>query len=152
MKKTELGKFVSGGKLSLNLDRLIETRLLETASSGGGKSFTLRLIMEGAYKKKQILIIDTEGEFSTLRPLHDFLILGKDGDVGLNPRHGGAYAIKFLELGLDVVIDLSELDLKASHRYVCRGRQALQAPPGRPFKARGSVTKAPLCFRPCCKT
>lgn len=110
--------------LNLDLLRLVETRLLATASSGGGKSFLLRTIIEGVYRRTQVIVLDTEGEFSTLRPAYDFIILGKDGDTGFHPYHGRAYALAFLESGKDVVIDLSELTPKEKQAFV---RDFLQA-------------------------
>lgn len=104
--------------IELDLLRLVETRLQVTASSGGGKSFALRQIVEQAYKKTQIIILDPEGEFRTLRPTHDFVILGAEGDVQLVPRHAATYAHKFLELGRDLVVDLYELEPHQRQAFV----------------------------------
>ncbi|MES2201170.1 MAG: DUF87 domain-containing protein [candidate division FCPU426 bacterium] len=105
-------------KLQLDLTRLVETRLQVTASSGGGKSFALRQIVEQAYKKTHIIILDPEGEFRTLRPTHDFVVVGGDGDVQLIPRHAATYAQKFLELGRDVIFDLYELEPHQRQAFV----------------------------------
>ncbi len=110
--------------LSLDLSRLVETRMSATASSGFGKSFLLRTVIEGAHRHTQVIILDTEGEFSTLRPTYDFIILGKDGDTGFHPYYGKAYALAFLESGKHVVIDLSELSIKEKQAFV---RDFLQA-------------------------
>ncbi len=105
-------------RLQLDLARLVETRLQVTASSGGGKSLSLRQIVEQAYKKTHIIILDPEGEFRTLRPTHDFVVVGTDGDVQLIPRHAATYAQKFLELGRDVIFDLYELDPHQRQAFV----------------------------------
>ncbi len=112
MKKIKIGNLVPFDKkdqLYINYDRFIETRGLFTASSGGGKSFGLRQIIEQAFGKSQILILDTEGEFSTLRPDYDFVLLGHGLDVSLNPLRGAEYATKFLETGHSAVFDLFEM-------------------------------------------
>lgn len=120
-----LGKLEGlGNSLWLDLLRLIETRLLVMASSGGGKSYLLRKVIEAAYGKIHIIILDPEGEFRTLRPSHDFVILGKGGDVDLVPQHAATYARKFLELRRDVIVDLYELDPQARKAFV---RDFLQA-------------------------
>jgi hypothetical protein len=43
-----IGKVVGDGALAIDLPKLIDTRLLIQANSGGGKSGTLRLIAERA--------------------------------------------------------------------------------------------------------
>jgi hypothetical protein len=46
MPKVELGTYLSGGNFCLDIDRLIETRLVVQASSGGSKSYPARKIIE----------------------------------------------------------------------------------------------------------
>ena len=113
-----IGTGPGGQNLYLDLDRLVETRLQMTASSGGGKSFGLRTVVEAACGHTQVIILDDEGEFATLRPKYDFIILGRDGDIGFNPAFGAAYALAFLESGKDAVIDLSELELQQKQVFV----------------------------------
>jgi hypothetical protein len=60
-----VGQIVGGKKLDLDLPKLVDTRLLIQANSGGGKSWLLRLIAERA--GIQTIVLDNEGEFASLR-------------------------------------------------------------------------------------
>ncbi len=117
MKKVELGKF--GGKpFMLDIPRLIETRLLIMASSGGGKSWLLRRLMEQIHGKVQIILLDVEGDFGTLRDKFDFLITGKDGDLQIEAQHAGLLARRVLELRTDIICDLYEMTPPKRERFV----------------------------------
>ena len=61
-----------GAPAVIDLDLLLATRLLIQAGSGGGKSWALRRLMEQAFGKVQIICIDPEGEFSTMREKYSF--------------------------------------------------------------------------------
>jgi len=104
MRKIKLGE---GCKL--NLERLIETRALIQANSGGGKSYMLRKFLEETHGKVQQIVLDLEGEFSTLREKYDYLLVGKDGDIKLDIRSAELLAKKILEMNVSVIIDLYEL-------------------------------------------
>src|SRR5258706_6422209 len=60
-----VGQIIGGKKLELDLPKLVDTRLLIQANSGGGKSWLLRLIAERA--GIQTIVLDNEGEFASLR-------------------------------------------------------------------------------------
>jgi len=62
-----IGKNKKNDEIKIELEKLITSRLLIQANSGGGKSWLLRRILEQSHGKIQHLIIDLEGEFSTLR-------------------------------------------------------------------------------------
>lgn len=80
MSKIILGT-ADGKNIGFDLDLLLATRLLIQAGSGGGKSWALRRLMEQAFGKVQIICIDPEGEFSTLREKYDFVLAGKGGEA-----------------------------------------------------------------------
>jgi len=105
-------------KTSINLTSLLETRLLVQANSGGGKSWLLRRILEQSHGKVQQIIIDLEGEFSTLREKYDYILAGKDGDTPADPRSAALLARKVLELNVSVIIDLYELRHQQRKRFV----------------------------------
>jgi hypothetical protein len=63
----------------IDLPRLIESKLLVRANSGGGKSWALRRILEQSHGKVQHIILDSEGEFGTLREKFDYVLAGKGG-------------------------------------------------------------------------
>lgn len=93
----------------LDLKKLIATRMLINANSGGGKSWLLRRFLERSHGQVQQLIIDLEGEFSTLREKYDYLLVGKDGEVPIHIRTAEMLAKKLLELNVSTILDLSEL-------------------------------------------
>lgn len=53
--------------VEINVDRLIETRAIVLATSGAGKSWLLRRMLEQTHGAVQQIVIDVEGEFGTLR-------------------------------------------------------------------------------------
>lgn len=95
--------------INIDLQRLISTRLLIQANSGGGKSWLIRRILEQTHGKVQQIVIDLEGEFSTLREKYDYLLVGKDGEIPANIQTAELLAIKLLKLNVSTIIDLSEL-------------------------------------------
>jgi uncharacterized protein len=96
-------------EVSIDLPKLIDSRLLVQANSGGGKSWLLRRILEQSHGKVQQIVIDLEGEFSTLREKHDYILAGKGGDVPAESKSAGLLARKILELNVSAIIDLYEL-------------------------------------------
>ena len=72
--KITIGKDHRGRKVSIDIDVLLTTRLLITANSGAGKSWLLRVIIEQLFGHVQIIAIDPEGEFATLREKYGLLI------------------------------------------------------------------------------
>lgn len=95
--------------VKIDLNNLIETRMLISANSGGGKSYLARKILEESHGQVQQIVIDLEGEFSSLREKFDYLLVGKDGEIPANIRTADLLAKKLLELNVSTIIDLSEL-------------------------------------------
>lgn len=93
----------------MDLQTLLETRLLVQANSGGGKSWCIRRVLEQTHNHVQHIILDLEGEFSTLREKYDYLLVGKDGDIPISIKTAELLAKKILELNVSVIIDLYEL-------------------------------------------
>jgi len=92
-----------------NIDVVLRSNMLLQANSGGGKSWALRRLIEQSSGKVQQGIIDPEGEFSSLRQKHDFLLLGKDGDGELDVTMAPLLAHKLLEWGTSFIVDLFEM-------------------------------------------
>lgn len=69
----------SGPGHHVDLDRLIASRCLIQANSGGGKSRAIRQLLEGTHGRVQHLVIDPEGEFATLREHFDYVLAAKSG-------------------------------------------------------------------------
>jgi hypothetical protein len=110
----------------VDLQVLLETRLLVQANSGGGKSWLLRRVLEQTAPLVQQLIIDPEGEFSTLREKFDYVIAAPhDGDALATPQTAALLARRLLESGVSAILDI--YDLKAHERilFVRRFLEAL---------------------------
>ena len=103
---------------SIDLQKLIDSKLLIQANSGGGKSYTVRRILEQSHGKVQQIILDPEGEFATLREKYEYILCGKDQDVPAEPRSAGMLAHKLLDLGVSAIIDLYELHPQERKRFV----------------------------------
>ena len=70
-----LGTADTGGPLGADLAKLIEGRLLVQGTSGAGKSWTLRRLLEQSYGQVQQIIVDPEGEFGSLAEAKGYLRL-----------------------------------------------------------------------------
>lgn len=114
------GKFTAGeGAIGLNVERLVETRLLIQANSGGGKSWALRRLLEQTHGRLQHLVIDPEGEFATLRERFDYVLAAKSGgDTAADPRAARLLAEKLLELNVSAILDIYELKTHERVRFV----------------------------------
>lgn len=104
--------------VSVDLEKLIEGGMVILANSGGGKSYAIRRLVEQAVGKVQVIILDPEGEFASLREKYDFILAGKDADVPAEPRSAHLLATKLLELNKSAVIDLYELHPQERQRFV----------------------------------
>lgn len=117
--KAQIGDLLEEkGHLSIDIERLIETRLLVQANSGGGKSYLLRKLIESTHGKVQQIILDIEGEFASLRERFDFILAGKGGDIPADTKSAALLARKVMELSADIIIDLSELKYHDRIRFV----------------------------------
>lgn len=115
--KATLGK-AGSRSISIDVPRLLETRLLLTASSGGGKSWAIRRLIEQVANDVMVLVIDPEGEFATLREKLDLVIAGKGGDCPAEPQSADLLARRLLELGASAVLDIYELKPTERVRFV----------------------------------
>lgn len=102
----------------IDLPTLIDSRLLVQANSGGGKSWLLRRLLEQSHGKVQQIVLDPEGEFSTLREKYDYILAGKDGDTPAEPRSAALLARKLLELNVSAIVDLYELSPQVRKHFV----------------------------------
>jgi hypothetical protein len=118
----------------LDLPTLLRTRLLVTANSGGGKSWLLRRIAEQLFGKVQVILIDPEGEFPSLREEYGYVLVGKGGETPADIRSAPLVAHKLLELKASAVCDLFELKSKDRHRWVRLFLEALIDAPKSPSR------------------
>ena len=115
----EVGRLIEGGgPLRLDVPRLVATRLLVQGRSGGGKSWTLRRVLEQTHGAIQHLVIDPEGEFASLRERFDYVLAGRGGDIAADPATAGLLARRLLELRVSAVLDLYELKAQDRRRFV----------------------------------
>jgi hypothetical protein len=100
-----LGVASNGDQVGVSLGKLIEGRLLIQGNSGAGKSMLLRRLFEQSFGKIQQLMLDRDGEFSTLAEKFDVAVLAA-ADV---MRIGGhAFALHLREHRYSAVLDLSD--------------------------------------------
>ena len=103
--------------LKIDLPRLLETRLLLQANSGAGKSWALRRILEQTAGEVQQIVLDIEGEFSTLREKFDYVVCSPSGgDALAHPKTAKLLARKLREVRVSAIIDI--YDLKAHERFM----------------------------------
>lgn len=100
---------IQGKPFSIDADILTDTRGLICASSGSGKSYLLRGIIEQVSAKIQTIVIDPEGEYATLREKFDVLIVGEGGDIQVDIKSAGLLARKLAETGVSAVLDIYDL-------------------------------------------
>lgn len=111
--------FEIGAGVTCNLDRLVDTRLLVQANSGGGKSWMLRRLLEQTHGQVQHLVIDPEGEFASLREQFDYVLAARSGgDTAADPRSAALLAERLLELKVSAILDIYELKPHERIRFV----------------------------------
>jgi len=99
-----------GPGVAIDVGRLIESRLLIQANSGGGKSWAIRRLLEQTWGACQHIVIDVEGEFHTLRERFDYALAGqRGGDCPATPASAALLARRLLELGVSAIVDIYEL-------------------------------------------
>lgn len=104
--------------VKLDVDRLMATRLLIQADSGGGKSWAVRLIAEQLFGKVQVIIIDPEGEFASLREKFGYVLVGKGGETPADTRSAALVAHKLIELRASAICDIYEMKQRERHIWV----------------------------------
>lgn len=99
-----------GKGINIDVAELLVSRMLIQANSGGGKSWACRRLLEQTATSVQQMIIDSEGEFASLREKHDYIIAtANGGDALAHPRTAALLARRLLETGVSCICDISEL-------------------------------------------
>jgi len=121
MKQAPIGHTITDHNrtVHIGLDALADTRMLIQGNSGAGKSWLMRVMAE-RIKGVQILILDPEGEFGTLRKVRDeFLLVGGDGaEIHADTKSAALLARKLTELNVSAILDLYELKLAERRHFV----------------------------------
>lgn len=111
-------KIALNNEINIDLEKLISGKLLAQAGSGGGKSYLIRRLLEQSFGKIQHIILDTEGEFSSLREKYDYILIGKGYDIAADPKTAALMALRLWEEGVSAIIDLYELDPEDRQKFV----------------------------------
>ena len=118
------------GDIAVDLPHLLETRMLVQSNSGGGKSWALRRLLEQTAPYAQQIIIDVEGEFTTLREKFDFVICAPhEGDAAATPNTAPVLARKLRELRVSAILDIHDLKAHDRQAFVRRFFEALMQAP-----------------------
>jgi hypothetical protein len=121
----DLGAIAATGEpFAVDIVTVLRSNLLVQAGSGGGKSWLLRRMIEQTFGIVPQIIIDPEGEFSTLREKFDVILVGKDGDTPADIRSAELLARRILELGVSAVVDLYEMSPLVRPVWVAKFIQA----------------------------
>ncbi|MGR9252722.1 ATP-binding protein [Rhizobium leguminosarum] len=103
----DLGLSDLGGRIGVDLEKLLDGRLLVQGASGSGKSWTLRRLLEQTHGRVQQVIVDPEGEFISLAEHFDYPILDVSrldiAALTLAAQRARAHR-------LSVLLDLSQVD------------------------------------------
>lgn len=127
-----IGSETEGAKQTrLDTAILIDSRMLICANSGGGKSYLLRLIAEQALagKETQVIILDPEGEFVSLREKYDIALVGEGGEIATGLPIAEILGRKLFEHQVSAIVDLYELKLQERRIFVRDFITALMSAP-----------------------
>jgi uncharacterized protein len=106
--------------ITLDVEQLVKTRMLIQGSSGGGKSWCLRYILENSFGTVPHFILDVEGEFASLRERFPYLLIGADGDLPLTLTTAARLAPRLMAARASAILNLSDLD-KTARRLIVAG-------------------------------
>lgn len=127
----ELGQ-TAWGPTMLDLGRLLSTRLLIQAGSGGGKSWLMRRVLEQSHGKVRQIVFDPEGELVTLAEKFDFTVCAPDSEFApIGPETGAEAARAIFLSRRSAILNLSEFDgLEEMQLFVADFcKQLLRMPP-----------------------
>jgi hypothetical protein len=109
----------AGGPAMLDVGKLLSTRLLIQAGSGGGKSWLLRRLLEQTHHMVRQIVFDPEGELMTLAERFDYTVCAPDSEAApLRPDGGAAAAQTIYRSGRSAILALSEFELEDMHGFV----------------------------------
>lgn len=128
-----LGLDSSGHTVIVDVPKLIESRLLITATSGQGKSWALRRMLEQTHGHVQHIVIDPEGEFYTLREIFDYVIARagneSERDCPADVRSADLLARRLLELRVSAILDIFDMRAQDRSEFVRRFIESLMEAP-----------------------
>jgi uncharacterized protein len=111
---------VDGKPLSIDINELINSRMVVQGSSGSGKSGVIRVLCERISQHIPFMLFDPEGEYATLREVVDLILVGPRGDIPTDLRSVELLVRKLVEKQVSAVFDLSDLKIGAKREYMAR--------------------------------
>jgi type II secretory pathway predicted ATPase ExeA/predicted transcriptional regulator len=99
--------------LKINADKIVTGRTCVIGQSGSGKSYTVAVICEELAKNNiGFCIIDTEGEYFSLKEKYPILWIGSDpnADIDIAAVNMAKLARKIASNGIPAIFDVSEVD------------------------------------------
>ncbi|WP_210408986.1 ATP-binding protein [Halorhabdus rudnickae] len=100
----------TGEEIELPVAEVLTGRAFATGKSGSGKSNSANVIAEELLERGfPLLIIDTDGEYWSLKEEYEILHAGADQecDIQVSPEHGEKLASLALEQNVPIILDLS---------------------------------------------
>jgi hypothetical protein len=109
----DMGTAPDGASAAMDLEELLATRLLVQGNSGSGKSHLLRRLLEGSAKWVQQVIVDPEGDFTTLSERFGHVVV----DGGAHSENElRRLALRIREQRVSVVLTLEGLEVEGQMR------------------------------------
>ncbi|MDE1467388.1 helicase HerA domain-containing protein [Aurantiacibacter sp. D1-12] len=118
----EIGKDVHDTPVLVDVEELLATRLLVQGNSGSGKSHLLRRLLEQSAQMVQQVVIDPEGDFTSLADHFDHVVI--EG-ASYSPREIEALAGRIRQHRASVVLALEELEVEQQIRCAAQFLTAL---------------------------
>lgn len=106
--------------VAVDLEKLIGNHACIMSMSGGGKSGLIRKMVEVVHGHVQVIVLDPEDEFYTLRERYDDYLIagGEGGDCPATPRNAADLATMLLTTGMNAVIQLNDLHPDEQQAFV----------------------------------
>ncbi|WP_128891986.1 ATP-binding protein [Erythrobacter sp. HKB08] len=117
-----IGHEMSGADVRFDIEELLATRLLVQGNSGSGKSHLLRRLLEESAKMVQQVVIDPEGDFTSLADIFGHVVI--DG-AAYSPPEIEALARRIREHRASVVLALEGLEVEQQIRCAAQFITAL---------------------------
>jgi DNA helicase HerA-like ATPase len=121
----EFGDTKPGLQVKVDINKLVDSRMLVEGNSGSGKSYLIRRLCELAAAHIPLILLDIEGEFASLREKIDAILIGPEGDIPTDLRSAKVLARKLVELRVSSIIDLYSLKSHERRAYVSAFLDAL---------------------------
>ena len=107
-----------GDEVSISLQSLVTGRGCVIGQSGSGKSFLIGKISEELCRLGMpVCIIDTEGEYASLKKKFEVILVGEENaDIKFPTDYSELFGLS-IEKGIPVIIDLSDVIEKSDEAY-----------------------------------